>query len=212
MRRRLLRSPTVVTLAVFLGVFLFQQLVRLAAGGGAMQALFALTTPVTANPWTVVTSVYAHGGVSHLVANAVAFAFVGVLLERETTPARFHAFFLVTGAVAGVAEVWLATVLGSISGGVAAQVSVLGASGAIFALAGYLLTSNRLTDRVVGSVQLSPRIQIALFAVVAVAVTLATASPQVALVAHFTGLLLGLIAGRAHLLRPGSGEGRPDPV
>jgi len=210
--RRPLRSPTLATLALFLAVFVVQELVRVVAGGVTVQALFALTTPVAATPWTVLTSVYAHGSVSHLLANAVALAFVGVLLERETTPARFHAFFLTTGALSGLAEVWLAATVGSVVGGVAAQVAVLGGSGAIFALAGYLLTSNRLTERVVGSVQLSPRVQIALFAVFAVAVTLATASPGVALIAHFTGLLLGLLAGRAHLLRPSAGEHTPEPV
>jgi len=39
------------------------------------------------------------------------------------------------------------------------------------------------------------------FAVIAAVLTLATGAPGVALVAHFTGFLLGLIAGRAHLLR-----------
>mgnify|MGYP003859348351 CR=1 FL=1 len=104
------------TLALFLAVFVVQRLVRVVAGGVTMQSLFALTTPVTANPWTVLTSVYAHGSLSHLLANAVALAFVGVLLERETTPARFHAFVLVTGALSGLAEVWLAATVGSVAG------------------------------------------------------------------------------------------------
>lgn len=199
------------TLGVFLGVFLCQRLVSLVAGGVAMQSLFVLTTPVARNPWTVVTSVYAHSGLSHLIANAVALAFVGVLLERQTTSARFYTFFLVTGALSGLAEVWVAPLTGLVLGG-ATQVSVLGGSGAIFALAGYLLTSNRLTDRVVGSIQVPPRVQIAAFGAIAVVVTLATAQPQVALVAHFTGLLLGLLAGRAHVLRPRTGEARAEPV
>jgi membrane associated rhomboid family serine protease len=200
-----------VTLGVFLAVFLCQRLVAAVAGGVAMQSLFALATPVARHPWTVVTSVYAHSGLSHLLANAIALAFVGILLERQTTPARFHAFFVVTGALSGLAEVWLAPLTGLVLGG-ATQVSVLGGSGAIFALLGYLLTSNRLTDRVVGSIQLPPRVQLAAFAAIAVVVTLATARPQVALVAHFTGLLLGLVAGRAHVLRPRQREPRPEPV
>ncbi|WP_018256952.1 rhomboid family intramembrane serine protease [Halomicrobium katesii] len=211
MRRRLLGSPTMMTLAAFLAVFLCQELVSLVAGRAAMQSLFVLTTPVTHDPWTVVTSVYAHSGVSHLVANAVALAVVGILLERQTTPARFHAFFVVTGALSGLAEVWLAPLVGAVLGG-AGQVSVLGGSGAIFALAGYLLTSNRLTDRVVGTIQLSPRLQLAAFAAIAVVVTLATARPQVALVAHFTGLLLGLVAGRVHVLRPRQKRAQPEPA
>ena len=199
------------TLGVFLAVFLCQRLVSLVAGGVTMQSLFVLTTPVARNPWTVVTSVYAHSGLSHLVANAVALTFVGVLLERQTTPARFHAFFLLTGALAGLAEVWITPLTGLVLGG-PTQASVLGGSGAIFALLGYLLTSNRLTDRVVGSIQLSPRVQIAAFAAIAVVVTLATARPQVALVAHFTGLLFGLLAGRAHVLRPRRQGTQPEPV
>jgi membrane associated rhomboid family serine protease len=200
------------TLGLFLVVFVLQQVVGFLTSGATVQALFALSTPVLRNPWTVLTSIYAHGSVSHLAANAVALAFVGILLERETTPARFHTFFLATGALAGLAEVWLGAVVGSFVGGVTSQVAVLGGSGAIFALAGYLVTSNRLTDRVIGSISISPRVQIALFALVAVVVTLATARPQVALVAHFTGLLLGLIAGRAHLLRPATDDRRPEPV
>lgn len=224
MRSRLLRSPTLALLAVLVAVYALQSLVALLADPPTMRSLFALSTPVVANPWTVVTSVYAHSGVGHLVANAVALALVGFPLERETTPLRFHAFFLATGALAGLAEVWLAATVGTLVSalvtavpplagvlpGVPSQVSVIGASGAVFALMGYLLTSNRLTDRVVGNVQLSPRAQIALFALVAAAITYLTASPQVALVAHFTGLLLGLVTGRLHVLRPAATAPSPE--
>lgn len=212
MRRRLLASPTITLLLVFAVVFGIQTLVGMIAGPLASRSLFALSTPVMLNPWTVVTSVYAHGSVSHLAANAVALLFVGLLLERETTPFWFHAFFLVSGALAGLAEVWFASIVGSMLSGIVAQVNVLGASGAIFALLGYLLTSNRLTDRVVGDFEVSPRVQLGLFAVVAAAITVATASQQVALVAHFTGLLLGLLAGRLHVLRRRSSSPAPDPA
>ncbi len=210
--RRLTESPTILLLVVFVAVFAVQQLVELLAGPLASRTLFALSTPVTLNPWTVLTSVYAHGSVAHLVANAVALALVGFLLERETTPFRFHVFFAVTGALSGLAEVWFAALAGSVLPGVVAQVNVLGASGAIFALLGYLLTSNRVTDRVVGSVAVSGRVQLLAFAVVAAAITVATAGQQVAVVAHFTGLLLGLLAGRVHVLRQSSSAAVPDPA
>ena len=212
MRRRLTDSPTVTLLGAFAVVYAVQQVVGVLVGPVTSRSLFALSTPVALNPWTVVTSVYAHGSVSHLVANAIALAFVGFPLERETTPVRFHAFFLATGALAGLAEVWFAAVAGSLLPGVVAQVNVLGASGAVFALLGYLLTSNRLTDRVVGNFEVSARVQLGLFAVLAAAITVATASQQVALVAHFTGLLLGLLAGRLHVLRGRSSHGTPEPA
>lgn len=215
MRRRLLASPTIALLVVFAVVFAIQSVVGMFTGPPASRSLFALSTPITLNPWTVVTSVYAHGSLSHLAANAAALLLVGLLLERQTTPFRFHVYFLLTGAVAGLAEVWFAAFFGgfvarltalvpALAGfvpTVPAQVNVLGASGAIFALLGYLLTSNRLTDRVVGNFEVSPRAQLALFALVAAVITYVTASQQVALVAHFTGLLIGLLAGRLHLLR-----------
>lgn len=212
MRRRLTDSPTIVLLGVMVAVFLVQWIVGLVSGPRLVRSLFALSTPVTVQPWTVVSSVFAHNGVGHLASNAVAFAVVGLLLERETTDARFYAFFVLTGALAGLAQVWFAAVAGSFVPGVTAVVSVWGASGAVFALFGYLLTSNRLTERIVGGVEVSPRVQLLVFAVVAAAVTVYTGGARVALVAHFTGLLLGLLAGRLHVLRPRSVAGTAEPA
>ncbi|WP_254272832.1 rhomboid family intramembrane serine protease [Haloarcula marina] len=208
MRRRLVGSPTLVTLAALVAVFALQQVVGLVA---RQRTLFALSNPLFAQPWTLVTSVYAHASLTHLLANAVALAFAGLALERTTTSARFHGFFVGVGALSGVAQVAFAGLVGSLLPGVPASVSVLGASGAIFGLFGYLLASNRLTETVVGGFSLSPRVQLAVGGLLAALITLLTANPGVALVAHFTGLLLGFFAGRTHLLRP-RGAGPADPA
>lgn len=199
MRRRLTDSPTVVTILLLVAVFAVQQVVGLVL---RQRVLFALSNPLLENPWTLATSVYAHTGLSHLLANVVMLALFGVLVERQTTSGRFHLFFLGTGMLAGVTQVAVVGLLGPFIPGMPATVSVLGASGAIFALLGYLLGGNRLTERVVAGFQLAPRVQLALAGLVALLLTLLTASPGVALVAHFTGLLLGVLAGRTHLLRP----------
>ena len=191
------RSPTLTTLVLFVVVFLLETVVGLLSIvglGGAWVTLFVLAPPLTDDPWTLVTSVYAHAGVGHLLANALALVLPGLVLERSTSPLRYHAFFVSAGVVAGVAEIALGGLVGTPSG-------VLGASGAVFAVIGYLLTSNRLTDAAVRGVSLSSRAQLLVFAGLAVLVTIATGSPGVALIAHFTGLLVGLLAGRAHLLR-----------
>jgi len=65
-----------------------------------LAAIFALSTPLSVAPWTVVTSVYAHGSIGHLLANALALLLVGPLVERRTTRLRFHAFVIGTGALA----------------------------------------------------------------------------------------------------------------
>ncbi|MFC7074945.1 rhomboid family intramembrane serine protease [Haloarcula halophila] len=205
---RLTDSPTVVTLGAIGAVFALQQVVGLLV---PQTLVFGMSHPFS-QPWTLVTSVYAHGGPSHLLSNAIALAVLGFLLERETTSLRYHTFFLLTGMFAGLAEVYAARLLGPIVPWMVSQVNVLGASGAIFAFLGYLLASNRLTETVVGGISLSPRAQLAIGGICAAAITIATANPGVALIAHFTGLLLGILAGRAHLLRPGSVLGEPAPT
>jgi membrane associated rhomboid family serine protease len=195
------RSPTAETLAVFAVVYLLQSMLRLVAPATSA-FLFVLAPPIDARPWAIVTSVYAHGGLAHLLANAVALALVGFPLERTTSRLRFHGFFVASGAVAAVTQVLLDATLSSF--GLGRPSAVLGASGAVFALFGYVLSANRLSDRLLRFVPVSGLGQVVAFAVVAAILTVATGAPGVALIAHFTGFLLGLVAGRAHLLRTGN--------
>ncbi|WP_202932520.1 rhomboid family intramembrane serine protease [Halorussus salinus] len=186
-------SPTVQTLVAFLAVFAVQSVVGVVSRGLAI-GLFALGPSVSAKPWTLLVSVYAHAGVGHLVSNAVVLVLVGLAVERVTTTVRFHLFFASVGMLAGLAQVAVTGVFGRGS-------MVLGASGAVFGLLGYLLAGNPVTDAVLGRLPLGGRARVALLLVLAGAVTLFTASPGVALVAHFTGFALGAAAGRARLLR-----------
>lgn len=187
-----LDSPTVDLLVLFGMVYLFQQI-----GGifGLGLVWFALTTPFE-RPWTLVTNVYSHANIGHLLANAIALGVVGIALERSTTRARFHGFVLVTGMLAAITEFLVGVVLGT-------PVVVLGASGAILALYGYVLAGNPITGGILSLVDLSRRAKIVLIAGIGLAMTVVTAGPGVALVAHFTGFVLGLILGRLRLLRVG---------
>lgn len=188
--------PTLETLGLLLGVFALQSLLALLNLGVPL----ALSEPLLRYPWTILTSVYAHGGPGHLLANGVALALLGPLVARRTTRAAFHGFFVTTGALAGVAEVVLGGLVGP-------DVAVLGASGAVFALLGYLLSGNVVSTVVLDRISLSTRAQLALFLAVAVLVTLATARPGLALFGHATGLLCGLLAGRGRLIDAASGSG-----
>lgn len=182
------RSPTLRTLQILLGVFLVQLLAQFLGLG---YGLFALALPLSVAPWTVVVSVYAHAGIIHLIGNAFALALFGLAVERVTTPERFHLFFLVSGALAGITQVIVSGLLGP-------SVSVIGASGAVFALLGYALAGNALAIGVLS--RLSQRAQAGVFVLIAAVVTFVTAAPGVALLAHFTGLVIGLLAGRLRLL------------
>lgn len=193
-------SPILEILVAFLIVYTLQFITAFADLVGT---LFVLSAPLTENPWTVVTSVYAHAGPQHLLSNAIALVVFGWPVARATTRARFHLFFLGAGALAGIAQVTLGTVPALVVGsGSPSAVGVIGASGGVFALLGYLLASNRLSSGVAGIVSVPPWVTAVVFVVLAVVITIATASPGVALFAHFTGLVVGLAAGRVNLLAP----------
>ncbi|WP_229113769.1 rhomboid family intramembrane serine protease [Halapricum desulfuricans] len=183
-------SLSLAALAVVVGV----AQILLAIVGVDPYAL-ALAWPLGEDPWTLLTSVFAHSGPGHLLSNLIGLVVVGLFLERRTSPARFYAFFLATGIVAGVMEVTVSTLVFD------HRAAVLGASGAVFALFGYVLGGNRLTEFVAGGITVSPVVQLGVLLVVAAGLTLATAGPQTALIAHFTGLAVGVLAGRRHLLR-----------
>lgn len=181
--------PTLTTLALFAVVFAIQQVAG-AIGFGV--AAFALAPPLGERPWTLVVSVYAHASLSHLAANALALVVAGPLVAYVTTSARFHAFFIGSGATAGAAQVLVVAPVGTMS--------VLGASGAIFALLGYLLVGNRASERALSWLPLGHYGRLLLFVFLAVVVTLATAAPGVALVSHFAGFLVGAVAGQFRIL------------
>ncbi|MDS0475265.1 rhomboid family intramembrane serine protease [Natrinema sp. 1APR25-10V2] len=191
-------GPVLELLVVFVLVAIVQWLTALV---GVMGGLFVLAPPLAANPWTVVTSVYAHSGLGHLVSNSLALVVFGWPVARATTRGQFHAFFAVTGAIAGVSQIVLTGLLAAIPFvPVAPTPGVLGASGAVFALLGYLVASNRLSAGLASFVDVPRWLSVLVFVGLAVALTLATASPGIALVAHFTGLLVGLLAGRTRIL------------
>ncbi|EMA39723.1 rhomboid family intramembrane serine protease [Halococcus hamelinensis] len=178
-------SPTLQTLAVIGVVFVVQQVLQLV---GLMGFFFVLSPSFFARPWSLVTSVYAHANLAHLLGNALVLLPVGLAIESFTSRVRYHAFFVTTGVIAGLSQVFLT---GS---------GVLGASAAIFALLGYLVTGNPVSNTVLDRLGLNRRVQLVVFGVLAVLVTIFTGSPGVALVAHFTGFLLGLVGGRLGVL------------
>ncbi len=195
-------SPIIELLAIFVVVYVAQ---LVTAFVGAMTGLFVLAPPLGDNPWTIVTSVYAHGGVGHLLSNSVALVLFGWPVARATTRLRFHTFFLLTGALAGVSQIVITGALATLPFlSVSPTAGVLGASGAVFALLGYLFASNRLSDAFASVITVSRWLTIVVFLVLATIVTLATAQPGVALVAHFSGFLIGLLAGRGGVLETGS--------
>lgn len=185
------RSPTHVVMIACLVVF-FVQVVGRGVGFGV--EWFGVSFPLVVRPWTIVTSVFSHASVRHLVVNLIAFWLFGRIVERGSSRLRFYGFVLVVGAGSGIAELAVGYVLGDFR-------IVLGLSGVVFGLFGYFLTSNRVSVVVFDWVRVPWRWQLVIFSVVAVFVTVVTGADQVAVIAHFTGFLSGLVIGRLRLLR-----------
>jgi membrane associated rhomboid family serine protease len=186
-------TPQIV--AVCLVVYAAQVAVVLTAGVDRMAELFALSLPLGDAPWTVVTSVYAHASAWHLLPNVALFSLLGLAVERRTDGTRVHLFVLGSGAIANASQVVVSALVLDV------DAHVLGLSGAVFALGGYLLTGNRLSAFILDRFSIPHSLQLIVYVGLAVAVTIATAEPGVAVVGHFAGLLLGLVAGAGNVLR-----------
>lgn len=128
---------------VFLGLMWLVfglQMVLLALGMGAlMETLFVLSSERLLYVWTWITSIFAHGGIYHIITNSIVLFFFGPLVERYIGSKRFAGLFLVSGAVAGLGFVLVSQLLGTVPPW---GVSVVGASGAIFAILGVLTVLN----------------------------------------------------------------------
>lgn len=90
-------------------------------------SLFVLDTRyIWSAPWTIVTAMFAHSGVGHLVSNTISLLIFGLILEGRIGPKRVLYLFLFAGLTVN-----LLTPL-------TPYTRVLGASGAVFALVGAL--------------------------------------------------------------------------
>lgn len=125
-------------LAIIVVVFILEFVVLGLFGSDAFRTMFVLTS---ANPeyiWTWITSVFSHSpaGFAHIFGNGIVLFFFGPVLERRIGSRRFAALFLVSGMIAGLAQIGLGFLLGDPVTG------VLGASGAILAILGVITVLN----------------------------------------------------------------------
>lgn len=127
---------------------------------------------VLVEPWTMVTSIFAHSGIMHLLFNGYSLWVLGSMLERVMGPGRFTALFLLSG-VAGSAAVLVLDPTGG----------VIGASGAIFGLFAALFVVNRGFG---GS-------NVSLLVIVGINLVLGFIIPGVSWQAHIGGLIGGLV-------------------
>lgn len=190
-------------LGIMVIVFAFQYIVYPALGFRApgtafpgdpghpvWRASFVLTAEHPEYVWTWLTSVFSHGGFTHLFGNGIALFFFGPIVERYIGSKRFTALFLASGVLAGLGQIALGLAAGDFTG-------VLGASGAIMAVMALLTVLN-------------PDIKVLLFffipmpiwgltlgyAVISVFGAFGTLGGGIAHMAHLLGLVIGFAYGK----------------
>ncbi len=90
--------------------------------------------------WRLITSIFLHGGVGHLLTNMLFLFFVGRYLEPVIGKWRFAIIYLCTGVISSLATIWWSGAVQSV-----------GASGAIFGMYGTfiaLLTTHLIDARI----------------------------------------------------------------
>jgi membrane associated rhomboid family serine protease len=145
--------------------------------------LFLGLQPVSllARPWTIVTNLFIHGGVWHILANMITLYFFGGFLCRLIGVKKFLVVYFSGGILGNIFYLLLPPSPFSIA---------IGASGAIFALAGVLVVMMPNLR-----VLLYFIVPLPLWVVVLVFFVLWSFIPGIAWQAHLGGLVLGLVAG-----------------
>ena len=136
---------------------------------------------ILTSPWTIVTNLFIHSGFWHIFANMITFFFFGSFLHRLIGGKRLLLVYFAGGILGNIVFLLLPPSPFSIA---------IGASGAVFAIAGVLVV---LTPRL--RVLLYFIIPLPLWVVVLVFMVIFSFLPGIAWQAHLGGLVLGLIAG-----------------
>lgn len=152
--------------------------------------------------WQLVTYIFLHAGIGHILFNMLFLWMLGGELERAWGSRAFLRYWLVTGAGAGVLTVLLSLFAGGMN------IPTIGASGAIFGLV--VAYGMLFGDRTILFMMMFPmkaRTFAWLMAAIALFGTVNPGASNVAHVAHLGGALTGfLYLKRAWRIRPLLGE------
>ena len=194
-RDYLFRQANMAILFLIVAVFIIQSMAEVALGPGYYRPgdyntfLYYLTpsqATVLTRPWTLITSIFAHGGFLHLLVNMIVLASLGPVLELRVGRRRFVYVFLGSGILAAAAQLVV----------IPAYTVVLGASGAIFGVLGALtVLVPRMPVLLLFFIPLRLWMATLGFAIISVLLVFTDPFSSIANLAHFTGILVGLIYG-----------------
>ena len=132
-------------------------------------------------PWTILTCMFVHSGFWHIIANMLTLYFFGTYLYRLIGQGRFLMVYFGGGILGSILFILLAPSF-SIA---------VGASGAVFALAGALVVMRPKLPVLIFPIP----VPIPLWVAVIGGFLILSFLPYIAWQAHLGGLVLGLVAG-----------------
>ena len=131
-------------------------------------------------PWTILTYMFLHANATHLMYNALALALFGSILEKIIGYKKFLIIFLIAGAFSGIVGAFF-------------YESIIGASGAIYGILGFLVVIR--PKMVVPSLGV-PLPMIAAIILWSIFDLFGTFSPDgIAHIGHLSGLAIGIVLG-----------------
>jgi membrane associated rhomboid family serine protease len=180
------RRPGISPIWVLIGVNLVIFIASLLDHQGLIISRFAL---IPANlrdqPWTILTYMFLHGSIWHILFNMVALYFLGTFSIYLIGETAFLITYFVGGIMGGLLYVVLAPLLGT------SFSIVVGASGAIFALGGLLMVMRPNLKVVMFPIP----IEMPLWVSILINFVLVVFNVAVAWEAHLGGLILGAAVG-----------------
>jgi len=169
---------TVVLIALNIGIYLITMLFRSTLGYLALTPLYVFRYHAY---WQIFTYMFVHGSPGHILLNMIVLFIFGVPLERRLGSYEFLLYYLVAGIGAGLVSLTM-------------NASVVGASGAIFALLlafATLFPDSRIF--VFGILPLRAPVAVLVFAGLELFFQLSGTRGGIAHLTHLAGLLFGYL-------------------
>ena len=142
---------------------------------------FALVSAdVLSRPWIIITSMFLHGGMQHILFNMFALALFGFILEKIIGSKKFLILYFLSGIIAGLGSIFF-------------YEAAIGASGAIFGILGALGILRPRMTVYVSYIPMPMFVAVIFWAILNLGGLLVPG--QVAYAAHLGGLAFGLAYG-----------------
>lgn len=132
--------------------------------------------------WRLLTPMFLHGGIMHILFNMFVLFVFGPELEKITGKLRFASLFMLAGILANVATYLLQD----------PSYRHLGASGAIFGIFGAYGALVYYTKKSM------PELRQIIIPIIAISVIMTFVQPNINVTAHLTGLITGFIIGLSY--------------